>query len=141
MPNDDDLWYDRLGGAAAIAGALVGLVGNLVHPQTPPESEGTAQIIAASDSWVPVHIALVLAFPLMLWGLAAIRRGLLRGISGALADFALSPRSSEAPPGSSSSASMASPSRTSLTCSLNQTLNGSSISRRTMQPRRSPSRC
>jgi hypothetical protein len=89
MTSDDALWYDRLGGAAAIAGAVVGLVGNLIHPVTPADSEGAARAIAGSDIWVADHVALVLAFPLMIWGLAAIRRRLQGGASGALADFGL----------------------------------------------------
>jgi hypothetical protein len=89
MSDDGDRWCDRLGGAAAIGGALVGLGGNLLHPVTPAESEGAARAIAASDMWVAVHVALVIAFPLMIWGLAAVRRRLIGGASGALADFGL----------------------------------------------------
>ena len=61
----------RIGSYAGIAGALLGLVGNLLHPATPiGDPEGVARTIADSRLWVPDHLAIVLGLILMLGGLA-----------------------------------------------------------------------
>jgi hypothetical protein len=65
-------WILRVGSYAGIAGALLGLVGNLLHPATPiGDPEGVARTIADSRLWVPDHLAIVLGLILMLGGLAA----------------------------------------------------------------------
>ena len=62
----------RVGSYAGIAGALLGLVGNLLHPAIPiGDPEGVARTIADSRLWVPDHLAVVLGLILMLGGLAA----------------------------------------------------------------------
>jgi hypothetical protein len=49
-----DRWVFRIGGWAAIAGAILGLIGNLIHPVTPMDDpEGVARVIAESEIWVP----------------------------------------------------------------------------------------
>jgi hypothetical protein len=46
----DTRWVLRIGGWAAIVGAILGGVGNLVHPVTPEDDPvGVAQVIADSD--------------------------------------------------------------------------------------------
>jgi len=86
----DDRWVFRLGGIAAIAGALLGMVGNLVHPVTPiDDPEGVARVIADSEAWVPIHLAIVLGIVLMLGGLVAIRRSIRDGLAGALSRLGL----------------------------------------------------
>jgi hypothetical protein len=78
----------RIGSAAGIAGALVGMVGNLAHPTTPAASqdaEGLARTIADSGSWVPDHLVILLGLLLMLGGLVAIARSISSGLPGALA--------------------------------------------------------
>ncbi|HYU56874.1 MAG TPA: DUF4386 family protein [Actinomycetota bacterium] len=80
----------RIGGISAIVGALLGMVGNLIHPVTPiDDPEGVARVIAGSDIWVPVHLAIVLGIVLMLGGLVAIYHSIREGIAGALARFGL----------------------------------------------------
>jgi hypothetical protein len=81
----------RIGGASAVLGALLGLTGNLIHPQTPGPTDpaGTARVVAASQIWVPVHLALVVAFVLMLGGLLAIRESIRGSLGGALARLGL----------------------------------------------------
>jgi hypothetical protein len=80
----------RIGGWAAIVGALLGMVGNLIHPVTPiDDPEGVARIIADSGIWVPVHLAILLGIVLMLGGLVAIRQSIREGVAGALARFGL----------------------------------------------------
>lgn len=80
----------RLGGVAAVVGALLGMVGNLVHPATPiDDQEGVARAIAESEIWVPVHLAIVLGIVLMLGALVAISHSIREGVAGALARFGL----------------------------------------------------
>jgi hypothetical protein len=48
-------WILRMGSTAGIVGALLGLVGNLLHPATPTgDPEGVARAIADSQLWVPI---------------------------------------------------------------------------------------
>ncbi len=86
-----DRWMFRIGGIAAIVGALFGLVGNLIHPETPGpfDPEGTARVVAESQIWVPLHLTLMVAFLLMLGGLVAIHHSLGGGLPGVLARFGL----------------------------------------------------
>jgi hypothetical protein len=75
-----------MGSTAGIVGALLGLVGNLLHPATPTgDPEGVAHAIADSQLWVPDHLAIVLGLILMLGGLVAIARSIHGGLPGALA--------------------------------------------------------
>ncbi len=47
----------RFGGIAAVVGAILGLVGNLIHPATPMDDpEGVARAIAESGGWIVIHI-------------------------------------------------------------------------------------
>jgi hypothetical protein len=56
----------RIGSYAGIAGALLGLVGNLLHPATPiGDPQGVARTIADSRLWVPDHLAIVLGLILI----------------------------------------------------------------------------
>jgi hypothetical protein len=66
------------------------MVGNLIHPVTPiGDPEGVARMIAESQIWVPVHLAIVLGIVLMLGGLVAIRDSIRDGLAGALARFGM----------------------------------------------------
>ncbi len=87
----DKRWMFRIGGYAAVAGAVVGLVGNLIHPETsgPGDPEATARVVADSQIWVPLHFALAVAFILMLLGLVAIHDSITGGLAGALARLGL----------------------------------------------------
>jgi hypothetical protein len=78
-------WILRVGSYAGIAGALLGLVGNLLHPATPiGDPEGVARTIADSRLWVPDHLAIVLGLILMLGGLVAIAHSLQDSLPAAL---------------------------------------------------------
>jgi Domain of unknown function (DUF4386) len=81
----------RLGGGAAVAGAALGLVGNLIHPSTagPDEPAETARVVADSSIWVSVHLGLIVAFILMLVGLVAIHDSIGGGLPGVLVRFGL----------------------------------------------------
>ena len=76
----------RIGSVAGIVGALLAMVGNLLHPATPiGDPQGVAQTIAESKTWVPVHLVIVVGLILMLGGLVAISRSIEGGVPGALA--------------------------------------------------------
>lgn len=88
--SDEMRWVLRIGGVAAVAGSLLGLVGNLIHPVTPVnDPEGVARVIADSEYWAPIHLAIVFGIALMLGGLVAIRQSIRDGVAGALARFGL----------------------------------------------------
>jgi hypothetical protein len=79
-------WVLRLGAGAGIVGALIGMVGNLLHPAVPSgDPEGIARTIAESKTWIPVHLAIVFGIILMLGGLLAISDSIRDGLPGALA--------------------------------------------------------
>jgi hypothetical protein len=83
-------WILRIGSAAGIAGALLGMVGNLAHPTTPAASQdatGLARTIGDSGGWVPDHLVILLGLIGMLGGLVAIARSIRDGLPGALAQL------------------------------------------------------
>jgi hypothetical protein len=88
--SEEARWVLRIGGTSAIAGAILGGVGNLAHPVTPEnDPAGVAQVIADSDLWAPVHLAIVLGIFLMLGGLLALSHSIRGGLPGAMARFGL----------------------------------------------------
>jgi Domain of unknown function (DUF4386) len=90
LASEYDRWVFRLGGASAVLGALLGMVGNLIHPVTPiDDPEGVARTIADSAIWLPAHLAIVVGILLMLAGLVAIHHSIRGGLAGALARFGL----------------------------------------------------
>jgi hypothetical protein len=89
-PGTDARWVLRIGGWAAIIGSILAGIGNLVHPVTPEDDpRGVAQVIADSDLWTPIHLAIVLGIFLMLGGLVAIYLSIREGPAAALARFGL----------------------------------------------------
>lgn len=78
----------RIGSAAGIVGALLAMVGNLLHPATPiGDPEGIARTIAESERWVLVHLVIVVGLILMLGALVALSRSIEGGVLGALAQL------------------------------------------------------
>jgi hypothetical protein len=64
----------------------MGMVGNLIHPETPiNDKEGVARVIADSSIWVPVHLVIIFGIVLMLAGLVAVRQPIKDGIAAAFA--------------------------------------------------------
>jgi hypothetical protein len=90
--SSDKRWVFMIGGSSAAAGAILGLVGNLIHPATsgPGHPAETARVVAGSDIWIPLHITLLVSFILILGGLVAIHDSITGGLPGALARFGLS---------------------------------------------------
>jgi Domain of unknown function (DUF4386) len=83
-------WVLRIGGWAAVVGSLLGMVGNLLHPQTPiGDPLGTAEVIAGSSSWVPLHLIIVFGIFLMLMGLYALFRSITGTLPRVLAEFGM----------------------------------------------------
>ena len=79
-------WLLRIGSVAAVAGALLAAVGNLLHPVTPRDDpEGVARVIAESDAWTLIHIVIIIGLIAMLGGLVAIRHSIEGGVAEALA--------------------------------------------------------
>src|SRR5215216_2605357 len=78
----------RIGSVAGILGALLAMVGNLLHPATPiGDPEGVARTIAQSEIWVLVHLVIVVGLILMLGALVALSRSIEGGVAGALAQL------------------------------------------------------
>src|SRR5215207_1498661 len=78
----------RIGSVAGIIGALLAMVGNLLHPATPiGEPEGVARTIAESEIWMLVQLVIVVGLILMLGGLVAISRSIKGGVPGDLAQL------------------------------------------------------
>jgi hypothetical protein len=83
-------WVFRIGGWSAVVGSVLAGIGNLVHPVTPMNDPvGVARVIADSDGWVPVHLAIVVGILLMLGGLVALYHSIRGGVAGALARLGL----------------------------------------------------
>ena len=80
-------WLMRFGGVAAVLGAGLAGVGNLLHPITPRDDQvGVARVIASSGSWTLVHVVITAGVILMLAGLLGIRVSLAGdGLTDALA--------------------------------------------------------
>src|SRR6266540_4352962 len=89
--SSDRRWVFMIGGSSAAAGAILGLVGNLIHPATsgPAHPAETARVVANSSIWVPLHIALLVSFIFMLGGLVAIHDSITRGRAAVVARFGL----------------------------------------------------
>jgi Domain of unknown function (DUF4386) len=87
----DDRWAFRVGGGSAMLGAILGLVGNLIHPGTsgPAHPAETARVVAHSSIWIPLHVALLVSFIFMLGGLVAIHDSITRGRAAVVARFGL----------------------------------------------------
>jgi hypothetical protein len=78
----------RIGSVAGIVGALLAMVGNLLHPATPiGVPEGVARTIAESERWVLVHLVIVVGLILMLGALVALSRSIEGGVPGALSQL------------------------------------------------------
>ncbi len=66
----------RIGAVSAVAGSILGMVVNALHPRTPEiaNPEALMEEVARSSIWVPDHVGIVFAVLLILGGLVAISR-------------------------------------------------------------------
>jgi hypothetical protein len=92
----------KFGAISAVLGAVLAIIGNVVHPRTPASSLGDPEaflrLIAGSPLWVTAHVGLILGSLLFLGGLVALTyslsaeegSGLARlGLAGALVGSAM----------------------------------------------------
>lgn len=85
----EDWWLIRIGGVAAIIGALLAAIGNLIHPITPRDDDlGTARVIADTDAWTVIHLVIIVGTIGMLMGMVGVRGALPRdGFVGAMTRY------------------------------------------------------
>ncbi len=63
----------RISGALLIDGAVIGTIGNALHPHTAdPDSAATVQAIAQNGAWVAIHLAIIVAILLIIGGLVGL---------------------------------------------------------------------
>jgi Domain of unknown function (DUF4386) len=63
----------RMSGALFISGALIGFVGNALHPHTAGlDGAATVQAIAQNGAWVAIHLAIIVAILLIIGGLVGL---------------------------------------------------------------------
>lgn len=78
----------RVGAWAAIVGAVMALVTNLLHPRI-SELEQVVPEVRASDGWIAIHLGLLLGSLLIILGLFAVARSLKGGPAEGWARLAL----------------------------------------------------
>jgi hypothetical protein len=69
----------RWGGMAAVAGAVLLVIFNLLHPRPTDfenATEGELRLVADSGAWVPIHLGILLGSLLIILGLFALARSL-----------------------------------------------------------------
>ncbi len=74
----------KVGAVLLVAGAVLGIVANLIHPAMPrgapvgsvAYSQAVLDLVAGSDFWLADHLAIVVAASLVLGGLVALTRSL-----------------------------------------------------------------
>jgi hypothetical protein len=65
--------WPRVYGALFISGAVIGLVGNALHPHTANlDAAATVQAIAGNGAWVAIHLAIIVAILLIIGGLVGL---------------------------------------------------------------------
>ena len=63
----------RMSGALFIAGAVIGLVGNALHPHSAePDPTAPIRAIAQNGTWVGIHLAIIVAILLIIGGLVGL---------------------------------------------------------------------
>jgi Domain of unknown function (DUF4386) len=92
----------RVGAVSAVLGAVLAIIGNVLHPRTPAsglgDPEAFLRLVAGSPIWVTAHVGLILGSLFFLGGLVALAHslsaegdsGLARlGLAGALVGSAM----------------------------------------------------
>ena len=78
----------RVGGIAAIAGGIGGLVGNVLHPTPPAETEALLRVVASMPHWTAIHLLIVLAAVFMVGGVGLLMRTLAGDLARSLGRLA-----------------------------------------------------
>ena len=80
----------RISGALLIAGAVIGTVGNALHPHSAsPDPAATVQAIAQNGAWVAIHLAIIVAILLIIGGLVGLAEELRGSFAEPLARLGL----------------------------------------------------
>jgi hypothetical protein len=81
-PRSQPTAWHRLFGALFISGAVIGMVGNGLHPHTTDrDGAATVQAIASNSAWVAIHLAIIIAIFLVIGGLVGLAQE-MTGTSG-----------------------------------------------------------
>ncbi len=75
----------RLTAVLLIAGAVIGAVGNALHPHVAVSMTSKLQAIAANEAWVAIHLTILVAILLVIGGLVGLARLLEDGAGGPMA--------------------------------------------------------
>jgi hypothetical protein len=78
----------RVGGLAAITGGVGGLIGNVLHPTPPAETEALLRVVASMPHWTAIHLMIVIAAALMVGGFGLLMRTLEGDLAHALGRLA-----------------------------------------------------
>jgi len=62
----------RLTAVLLLAGAVLGAVGNPLHPHVAASMTSKLQAIAGNDAWVAIHLTILVAILLVIWGLVGL---------------------------------------------------------------------
>lgn len=68
----DRLAQIRLGAVLTIAGALLALVGNVLHPDLPADPAAVLTMVATSPTWGLLHVCIMASVVLLVGGLAGL---------------------------------------------------------------------
>ena len=72
----------KMSGALFVGGAIIGFLGNALHPHTAdPVAAATVRAIAQNGAWIAIHLAIVVAILLIIGGLVGLAE-LLKGTAG-----------------------------------------------------------
>jgi hypothetical protein len=86
MSGQPPLLRQRISGALFIVGAMMGLVGNALHPHTAGlDGAATVQAIAQNGAWVAIHLTIIVAILLIIGGLIGLTERLIGTSGGPLA--------------------------------------------------------
>jgi hypothetical protein len=91
METDKQIPMWRIGSIMLIAGSILGVVTNLMHPNPPDIGDPIAQLklISSSHHWGPVHVGIVLASIIRLGGLVGFTQSFAGGYGAAWARIGL----------------------------------------------------
>jgi hypothetical protein len=78
----------RVGGVAALVGGLGGLVGNVLHPTPPAETDALLRVVAAMPHWTAIHVMVAISTVFMVGAFGLLVRTLESARSRAIGDLA-----------------------------------------------------